>query len=340
MNKIEVFLHNYKIGQREWELAKIDHDVLLEIENDFKGKSSEFANSANYFANAVQGIDKVHSVRWRIKDSKHLIRKIVRKRAEGSEKYTNISVKNYHEIVTDLVGIRAIHLFKEDLFSINTEINSHWNLSEKQIIYIREGDNDEGNDKEKLSNIFEIKIHDFGYRSAHYIIESSPSKQKITAELQVRTIFEEGWSEIDHSLRYPNHSDNPDIKSILTIFNRMAGSADEIATFTLRLSRSLTAFNEQLADHKIDAEKANKEKDASVDKIEALLNELSIEKEQNSQSAKIIKQMQSELETIRTQNSQDKDKSIKMASKGQSDDAAKNGAMLLAALAALAMAAK
>jgi ppGpp synthetase/RelA/SpoT-type nucleotidyltranferase len=336
MEKQKDFLSLYGINPEEWYAANIKEEDLLAIEDDFKEKSSEFTNSANYFANAVQGLGQVHSVRWRIKDPKHLVAKIVRKRAAGSQKYLNISPGNYHEILTDLIGIRAIHLFKEDLLPIDGEIRSRWNLAEEPVIYIREGDVEDVNLTEKFS----IKKHGFGYRSAHYIIESSPSKQKITAELQVRTIFEEGWSEIDHFLRYPNHSENSDIKSILTIFNRMAGSADEIASFTLRLSRSLTELNHQLDDHKKEAEQAKEERDASVNKIDSLLKELESGKEKTHESTKLIKQMQAELETIKLQNSKDNAIAVSATQVVPASDSSKNGAALLAALAALAMIAK
>jgi ppGpp synthetase/RelA/SpoT-type nucleotidyltranferase len=239
-------------------------------------------------------------------------------------------------VLTDLIVIRAIHLFKEDLLPIDEEVRSRWNLSEKPVIYIREGDAGD----ESIGEKFKIEKHGFGYRSAHYIIESSPSKQKITAELQVSTIFEEGWSEIDHFLRYPNHSENSDIKSILTIFNRMAGSADEIASFTLRLSRSLMDLNNQLDVHKKEAEQAKEERDASVNKIDSLLKELDSRKEKSHESTKLIKQMQAELETIKLQNSKNNAISAVSTQVTPANDSSKNGAAILAALAALAMMAK
>jgi putative GTP pyrophosphokinase len=68
-----------------------------------------------------------------------------------------------------------------------------------------------------------IKNQKYGYRSIHYIIESSPIKTKFTSEIQVRTIFEEGWSEIDHNIRYPYDLENPILKGYLILFNRLAG---------------------------------------------------------------------------------------------------------------------
>jgi len=35
----------------------------------------------------------------------------------------------------------------------------------------------------------------------HYLLVMQPTKQRYLCELQVRTIFEEGWSEVDHRIR-------------------------------------------------------------------------------------------------------------------------------------------
>ena len=60
---------------------------------------------------------------------------------------------------------------------------------------------------------------------------------KKIAEIQVRTIFEEGYGEIDHTLRY-SHNEIPEIlKSNLLLFNRIVGSADEMASLINDLSK-------------------------------------------------------------------------------------------------------
>ena len=79
------------------------------------------------------------------------------------------------------------------------------------------------------------KPHPFNYRSLHYIIKTSPTKATYLSEIQVRTIFEEGWSEIDHSIRYPYHVDNKMYNEYLSILNRFAGGADEMGTFIKNL---------------------------------------------------------------------------------------------------------
>ena len=130
-------------------------------------------------------------------------------------------------------------LFKGDWAQIHEFVTNTGNLGETPIAYLRAGD------PESLETAFksagcEVQQHPFGYRSIHYQIKSQPAKCVRVAELQVRTIFEEGWSEIDHRVRYPRHSADPYLGALLDIFNRLAGGADEMGTFTKQLSTYLT----------------------------------------------------------------------------------------------------
>jgi len=60
-----------------------------------------------------------------------------------------------------------------------------------------------------------------------------------TAEIQVRTVFEEAWSEIDHNIRYPYDIDNPILAGYLVMFNTLSGNADEMGTFIKFLKNEL-----------------------------------------------------------------------------------------------------
>ena len=83
----------------------------------------------------------------------------------------------------------------------------------------------------------EVRSRASGYRSVHYLVEFYPTNQKVIAEIQVRTIFEEGYGEIDHRLRY-SHDEIPEIlQSNLLLFNRIVGSADEMASLINNLNK-------------------------------------------------------------------------------------------------------
>ncbi|WP_317192386.1 RelA/SpoT domain-containing protein [Hymenobacter jeongseonensis] len=126
-------------------------------------------------------------MRYRIKDSRHLLEKVVRKRLESKERI--ITVNNYEEELTDLAGIRILHLFKGDWQRIHKFITNTWELLEAPTAYYRKGDSGEVLSMFTKQNC-EVKEHPAGYRSVHYIVETSPTKTKRYVEIQVRTIFE------------------------------------------------------------------------------------------------------------------------------------------------------
>lgn len=186
-------------------------------------------------------VNKVHSVRYRVKDSEHLIEKIIRKKIENKKR--SYTIENYSSKIDDIIGVRALHLFKDDWKDIDSYVMNTWKTKETPTANIRNGDSEEltkiYKDKE-----YKIKEHKYGYRSVHYILESSPTKQSYVAELQVRTIFEEAWSEIDHTIRYPYDLENPILKQYLLMFNRLAGNADEMGTYIKFLQFELTKKEE------------------------------------------------------------------------------------------------
>ena len=67
---------------------------------------------------------------------------------------------------------------------------------------------------------------------------SYPTNKKLIAEVQVRTIFEEGYGEIDHQLRYSHNSIPEILGQNLMLLNRIAGSSDEMASLINMMSKS------------------------------------------------------------------------------------------------------
>lgn len=156
------------------------------------------------------------------------IDKILRKKSdkENNSKYNEINHENYYNIIDDLIGIRILHLFKKDFFNIHDFIinNKIFKLVENPIIFYKEGD--DISLYENLSNVIK-KQHKDSYRSVHYIL----CYNEQNFELQVRTLSEEVWSEIDHTFKYPNIPVAQSIVSSLKILNTVTNVADEIISF-------------------------------------------------------------------------------------------------------------
>jgi ppGpp synthetase/RelA/SpoT-type nucleotidyltranferase len=234
----EDFLRSYRISEDELIKNKIDWDMLNEIYLDFNSLKHRYETQADYIADTLRTHEKIHSVKSRVKDAEHLIVKIIRKTPDRKTKYGEgfqFNIENYKQEVTDLIGIRAIHIFKEDWEDIHDFITNTWKVIEITA-NVREGDDTQRFEEQ------DIQIHSrkSGYRSVHYLIEFFPTNQRVIAEIQVRTIFEEGYGEIDHQLRY-SHDQIPEVLALnLLLLNRIAGSSDEMASFINLLNRSWT----------------------------------------------------------------------------------------------------
>lgn len=233
----ERFLKNTSLKEQAIEEMNLEWAVLKDIYNHHIKNWPELENIATTTVRNIERIPGVHSVGWRIKDAYHLIDKIIRKKMSGHQKYSDINQENYRYKITDLIGIRALHLFKKDLDDIHKEIESKYDLLEKAVMYSREGDPVIADKKQiKDTHGIIVKVHNEGYRSVHYILKINIDKtSRSIIELQVRTLYEEAWSEIDHKLRYPTESESETIKDGLMILNRISGGSDELSSFLLGL---------------------------------------------------------------------------------------------------------
>ena len=243
------FLERYHISEQAFDKTGLGWEELIDIYADYCKKQSELEPILNMVADILRKDEKVHSIKQRLKNPEHLIEKIIRKKIKDPSR--SITIENYSEQITDLLGIRVIHLFKEDWEDIHQHILEKWELKEPPTANVRSGDDETIFKKYNC----EIKPHPYGYRSVHYLIQVKPYKQEFTVELQVRTIFEEGWSEIDHKIRYPYDIDNTIIANYLVMFNRIAGSADEMGSYIRYLHNELSELKRK---HDVELEEKNK----------------------------------------------------------------------------------
>ncbi len=234
------FFQKYSIDEQKFDTTDLDWSILVKIYEDYIDFCSRIDGTEMAYIRPISKFSKVHSVRWRIKNPEHLVEKIIRKALNG--KKFQLNIENYRDLIKDILGIRALHLYKKDFKIIHNQILKTYNkrLAETPIIYYREGD--DTNLYSELS--CDLRIHNRGYRSVHYVIQDN--NNDYFAELQVRTIFEEGWSEIDHDITYPYEIDNPTLNSYLATFNRVAGAADEMGAYVKSIKQELCDYRSQL----------------------------------------------------------------------------------------------
>lgn len=235
------FLSKYNISENDFKTTGLKWEDLIKIKEDYQKFKISLPHEADYIVNILKDISNIKYLKSRIKDEDHLIEKIIRKKIEGVE----ITLENYKEKITDLIGVRALHLFKDEWELIHNFIVNNFETAENPIAYVRNGDNKEGENKFTEKGL-SVQEHPRAYRSIHYVVKFKPAKQLHFIEIQVRTIFEEGWSEIDHIVRYPYNLNNEIISPYLILFNRLAGHADEMGTYLKHLDQKEKQHKEEV----------------------------------------------------------------------------------------------
>lgn len=167
----------------------------------------------------------VHSLKSRLKDPQHLKDKLKRKDTEKDP----ITLDNFFDRITDLAGIRVLHLYQKQFSDIHNAIVSKvsdgdWVLFESPCAYT--WDPEAEGFYRKLG--IECKIKDSYYTSVHYVImpkENSPIK----CEIQVRTLYEEIWGEIAHCINYPYPTDSVACREQLRVLSKLSVTGRRLA---------------------------------------------------------------------------------------------------------------
>lgn len=134
------------------------------------------------------------------------------------------------EDLTDLVGVRVITYFESDVALISRLLEDHFEVDWANSV-------DKG------------KVHDpdrFGYMGVHYVLRVPQGPGTVLPglrfEVQIRSILQHAWAEIEHDLGYKNREAVP--REVRRRFNRLSGlleMADEEFMALHRLSRDYAA---------------------------------------------------------------------------------------------------
>lgn len=181
-------------------------------------KAKESQQTIINYINSHNISDICYAYKSRVKTEIGLIEKTERKKIEKEEYCL--------EDITDVIGLRFVVLFKKDIVSVINEVISILVNSQESdnpflgcsiaesIYYI--GDVASSNITSDLESSFlsidkKIKVQGIkeGYSSFHIVclLETKHSSilrhgYKLPVEIQIRTVFEDAWGEIDHRHRY------------------------------------------------------------------------------------------------------------------------------------------
>jgi len=181
----------------------------------------------------------IHSIKSRIKDPNHLIDKVERKINEGRM----INKDNFFSEITDLVGVRVLYLYQDQFSLIHSEIIKQlneikeWRLHEPPRAYTWDPESKQYYESIGIST----ELKDSYYTSVHYIIKKNNNVGKICCEIQIRTLFEEIWGEIDHTINYPYKTESIACKEQLRVLSKLVSTGTRLSD---SIFRSFKEFND------------------------------------------------------------------------------------------------
>lgn len=221
-NKLKKFLSDYE--QYEQEILKPTYDEIKKICNRWE-KTEYWEKYTNH--KGVATPSPIRMILTRIKRPEKVVDKILRKAALFPEGLSPKSFRQMH----DTIGVRVIVYFSSQLPLVDRELR---NLD---LIKISDTEPPEAYlDSDLLARFglphIEQKHKESGYSSIHYTVclknSSVPEPDRPYFEIQVRTMAQELWSELEHMLSYkPENRTHFSAKRRFQILSREIGVIDE-----------------------------------------------------------------------------------------------------------------
>lgn len=172
----------------------------------------------------------IHTIKNRLKDVDHLKDKLERKSGDDNP----ITPENLFSRINDLAGVRVLHLYQDQFPKIHQHIQQQvnqgdWYFHEQPVAYSWDPES-----REFFQDLgLEAKIRETYYTSIHYLVK--PKRDSIVCcEIQVRTLFEEIWGEIDHTINYPHPTKNLACREQLRVLSKLVSTGTRLADAIFR----------------------------------------------------------------------------------------------------------
>lgn len=171
----------------------------------------------------------LNSMEHRVKTERSFIGKLERK----GQKYNDISD------VTDLVGVRIVTFFTDDVDKVATLVKELFHVDWKNSV-----------DKRKR-----LDLTSFGYNSLHYVCRMKEGDLRdIAFEIQMRTVLQHAWSAMEHDIGYKGAVTMP--AEYRRQFSRLAGmlelADDEFSRIRTMMSRYSREIQNLVASGQLD----------------------------------------------------------------------------------------
>ena len=189
-----------------------NRELYLKLEAFVLGKLNEIVSEKEFF---------ILEIAHRTKEVSSVEEKVSRKLG----KYKKLND------ITDLCGFRIITYFSDTVDRISEKISEEFDIDRKNSV-------DKG---------ATLHANEFGYVSVHYIcslsksdIAAHPEYKDIRFEIQLRSILQHAWAEIEHDLGYKSHFGIP--RELRREFSRVAGLLEIADNQFIELRKNISEY--------------------------------------------------------------------------------------------------
>lgn len=159
------------------------------------------------------------------------------KRSESA--YLKTKRKNYTSLdqITDCAGMRVLCLFERDIFDVNDFILKYIKSEDITVSEIKIFNFDSTSCDKINKTIYELSFVESqtlnenkksGYKSIHYSMKIQFGSKPIMVELQLRTLLQDVWGELEHSLSYKRGAVHPHIKKSFELLSYDLQTTDSL----------------------------------------------------------------------------------------------------------------
>jgi putative GTP pyrophosphokinase len=148
-----------------------------------------------------------------------------------------VNADNLFERITDLAGVRIIHLHTDQLREMHPAILNV--LDEYKCVLVEEPTaNCWDSEFEAFFTSLQIETRSRAsmYTTVHYVVRAN-QKTPISCEIQVRTLMDEVWGEVSHRVNYPRPSHSATCQDQLKVLARLTTGCTRLVDSIFRSHR-------------------------------------------------------------------------------------------------------
>jgi len=219
-------------------MKSIEDEIVL----DFEAKYTQFTNFSekmNILLKELLEQNEItyNSIAKRVKEKSSLVKKI-----RNKNKYQNL------DEITDVIGCRIITYFEDDVERIVKIIANEFKIDEKN-----------STDKKKM-----LDPDKFGYLSYHIVCSLSNDRAQLVEyknykdikfEIQIRTILQHAWAEIEHDIGYKSSIEVP--RDFRRKFSRIAGMLEIADDEFTRLKSDINDYVQEIKEKGVEGTDIN-----------------------------------------------------------------------------------